>query len=143
MTAQNLRFESPNERIKAEIDNGKLGQIYTAGIRYLRRRGIPGWGKFHIVEESRGGPLIDVGVHFIDLSLWFMAFPKPVAVSGKTYRMFGDRKDLCNGSWGIGYPLEEFDVEDYAAAFVRFENDVTLIIDGIYESSEKNKEVIL
>jgi len=129
MTAQHFRFMKPHEELKATVESGKLGQIYTARVSMLRRRHIPGWGKFHIVSESTGGPVIDIGVHLIDLALWLMDFPKPVSVSGQAYRMFGDREDLVSGEWACNYPRPEFDVEDYANAYVRFENDVTMSLE--------------
>ena len=129
MVAQHMRFEASSEKLKAVVERGDLGEVYTASARCLRRRGIPGWGKFHIREESLGGPLIDIGVHVMDLCLWLMGCPKPIAASGKVYRMFGDRKDLCNGEWGANYPPKEFDVEDYATALVRFEKGVTMSVE--------------
>jgi predicted dehydrogenase len=128
MVAQHMRFEGGNEKLKAAIQRGELGRIYTGSAVYLRRRGIPGWGKFHIKRESLGGPLIDIGVHVMDLCVWFMGCPKPVAASGKVWRMFGDRKDLVN-CWGNLHPPDEFDVEDYASAMVRFENDITMNVE--------------
>lgn len=129
MVAQFMRFEPDAEKLKEVIDTGRLGTIYSANATYLRRRGIPGWGKFHIAKESLGGPLIDIGVHVLDLAVWLMGSPKPIAASGKVYRMFGDREDLCNGEWGEPYDRKEFDVEDYASAYVRFENDSTLTME--------------
>jgi predicted dehydrogenase len=129
MVAQHMRFEAVAEKLKAVVERGELGQIYTASARYLRRRGIPGWGTFHLKKESLGGPLIDIGVHVMDLCVWLMGCPKPVAASGKVYRMFGDRPDLCNGDWGEPYPPKEFDVEDHAVAFVRFEKGITMHVD--------------
>lgn len=129
MVAQHMRFEAQVEALKAVIERGDLGQIYTANAKYLRRRGIPGWGKFHLRKESLGGPLIDIGVHVMDLCVWLMGCPKPIAASGKVYRMFGDREDLCNADWGRPYPPKEFDVEDYAVAFVRFEKNITMLVE--------------
>lgn len=129
MVAQHMRFEAAHEKLKAVVDSGELGQIYLARACWLRRRGIPGWGKFHIKKESLGGPLIDIGVHVMDLAMWLMGFPKPVAAAGKTYRMFGDRKDLCNAEWGEPYPPSEFDVEDYAVAFVRLQNGIVMTVE--------------
>ncbi|MCC6152397.1 MAG: Gfo/Idh/MocA family oxidoreductase [Candidatus Hydrogenedentes bacterium] len=129
MVAQFMRFEPDSEKLKEVVESGRLGQIYSANATYLRRRGIPGWGKFHIAKESLGGPLIDLGVHVLDLAIWLMGSPKPIAASGKVYRMFGDREDLCNGEWGEPYDRKEFDVEDYASAYVRFEKDITLTLD--------------
>ena len=129
MVAQYMRFEGHSELLKKAVDAGELGDIYTGRTYWMRRRGIPGWGKFHIAAESLGGPLIDIGVHMLDLCLWLMGSPVPVAASGKVYRKFGDRKDLVNPEWGVPYPAGEFDVEDYATAFIRFENGVTLTTD--------------
>ncbi|MFH1741171.1 MAG: Gfo/Idh/MocA family oxidoreductase [bacterium] len=128
MVAQHMRFESQHERLKEVIQRGELGEVYFADATILRRRGIPGWGQFHIKKESLGGPLIDLGVHIIDMAVWLMGNPKPIAASGKVYRMFGDRKDLCNADWGHGYPPKEYDVEDFAAAFIRFKNNITLSV---------------
>lgn len=143
MVAQHMRFEAPHEKLKDVVERGTLGQIYTASAVWLRRRGIPGWGKFHIRKESLGGPLIDIGVHMMDLCMWLMGFPKPKAVMGKVYRMFGDRKDLVNGSWGEPYPPKEFDVEDYAIALVRCENDITMRVEASWAANipEERNEV--
>jgi len=128
MVAQHQRFEARSEQIKEAIRRGDLGEIYYAHGQVLRRRGIPGWSKFHIKKESRGGPVIDIGVHVIDLAVWLMGCPKPMAASGKVYRMFGDRDDLCNAEWGENYVKKEFDVEDFAAAFIRFQNNITMSV---------------
>lgn len=143
MVAQHMRFESAHEKLKSVVESGELGQIYTSKAVYLRRRGIPGWGKFHIAMESLGGPLIDIGVHVMDLCVWLMGCPKPVAASGKVWRMFGDRKDLMNADWGKPYPSKEFDVEDYAAAFVRFENDITMNVEVSWAANIPSERVEL
>ncbi len=126
MVAQHMRFEAGAEKLKEVAESGALGQIYASEAKWLRRRGIPGWGKFHIAKESLGGPMIDIGVHMMDLCVWLMGCPKPVAASGKVYRMFGDREDLFNADWGRPYPPKEFDVEDHATGFVRFEKGITM-----------------
>lgn len=129
MVAQHMRFEAGHEKLKEIIERGELGQIYHANAVMLRRRGIPGWGRFHIQKESLGGPLIDIGVHVMDLTMWLMGFPKPIAASGRVHRMFGDRDDLVNATWGADYNKKEFDVEDYAVALVRFENGASMHIE--------------
>ncbi len=126
MVAQHMRFEAGHEKLKEVAESGALGKIYSGEAKWLRRRGIPGWGKFHIAKESFGGPMADIGVHMMDLCMWLMGFPKPLAVSGKIYRMFGDREDLFNAEWGRHYPAKEFDVEDYALGLVRLEGGATM-----------------
>ncbi|MGB9691274.1 MAG: Gfo/Idh/MocA family protein [Candidatus Sumerlaeaceae bacterium] len=110
--------------IKRRIDEGLLGDIYFGRSHALRRRGVPGWGEFHIRDKSGGGPLIDIGVHALDCILWLMGSPQPVTVTGKTYTMFGNRTSFFS-AWGE-YKREDFDVEDFAVGFVRFSNGATL-----------------
>lgn len=123
-----FRFMPHIRFLKRRIEEGALGQIYFARSNALRRRGIPGWGQFHIRAKSGGGPLIDIGVHTLDTILWLMGSPTATAVSGKTYRMFGDRPDYYS-PWGE-YKREEFDVEDFAAGFVRLANGATLVLEA-------------
>ena len=71
----NVRFEAGSQAVKRFIDDGKLGEIYYARAHALRRRGIPSWGLFTQKDKQGGGPLIDVGVHVLDLTLWLMGYP--------------------------------------------------------------------
>ncbi|MCX7625135.1 MAG: Gfo/Idh/MocA family oxidoreductase [Candidatus Sumerlaeaceae bacterium] len=124
--------------IKRRIDEGLLGDIYFGRSHALRRRGIPGWGEFHIRDKSGGGPLIDIGVHALDCILWLMGSPQPVTVSGKTYTMFGNRVTFFS-AWG-DYKRDEFDVEDFAAGFVRFSNGATLVLAASWAAHIEEQE---
>lgn len=121
---------------KAFIDAGELGRVYHAKANIYRRRGIPGLGGWFTTKAlAGGGPLIDVGVHIIDLALHLMSFPRPVRVSGKVYANFGPRMKgyVYEGMWA-GPPRYEgvFDVEDAAHALVRFEGGLTLEINATW-----------
>lgn len=127
MTAQHFRFSGHAKAMKAEIDTGALGEVYHARSWMLRRSGAPTRPGFILKAQATGGPCIDIGVHILDLTLWFMGNPKPIAVTGVS------RTELAHQAgafsvWGGPIP-QEFDVEDFAAAFVRFENGATLILE--------------
>jgi predicted dehydrogenase len=129
MIGQNNRFHSEISLLKELIEKGKLGQIYHAKTGWIRRNGIPGWGSwFTSMERAGGGPLIDIGVHMLDLTLWLMGFPKPRAVFGRTYGVFGPRKKGLS-SYGSINERGVFDVEDLAVAMIRFEGGTTLTLD--------------
>jgi predicted dehydrogenase len=107
--------------IRALAEGGELGEVYFARTGWIRNRGIPlGSGWFADRELAGGGPLIDLGVHRIDLALWFMGHPEPVSVTGVAYDMLGKRLAAERG--------QEFSVEDLAAGFVRFEGGAALSI---------------
>jgi predicted dehydrogenase len=127
MTAQHFRFSGKSRAMKAELDKGVLGNIYHARSWMLRRSGAPTRPGFIMKKHSSGGPCIDIGVHILDLTLWFMGNPKPVAVTGVARAEIAHQENAFS-NWGASIP-KEFDVEDFAAAFVRFENGATLVLE--------------
>lgn len=128
MTAQHMRFHANSQAMKAEIGTGALGEIYHARGWMLRRAAYPGRASFVQKRHSGGGPCIDIGVHVLDLTLWLMGNPKPVTVSGVARKELANNPDLFT-IWGLAPPPEGWDVEEFAAAFVRFENGATLVLE--------------
>jgi predicted dehydrogenase len=127
MTAQHFRFMGSSRALKAEVDAGALGQIYHARSWLLRRAAAPTRPGFIMKKHSSGGPCIDIGVHILDLTLWLMGNPNPVAVTGVARAELAHQEGAFS-IWGGAIP-PEFDVEDFSAAFVRFENGATLILE--------------
>ncbi|MFW6162024.1 MAG: Gfo/Idh/MocA family protein [Planctomycetota bacterium] len=130
MVGQSSRFSERSRAAKEICDSGRLGEVYFAETFFLRRRGVPTWGQFHMKEHSGGGPIYDLGVHAIDLLFWLMGTPTVKAVSGVTYRKFGNRDEglatsLAESGAPLGvltprpYDYTDFDVEDMAAGFIR------------------------
>ena len=128
MTAQHFRFHGVSQAMKEEIETGVLGDVYHARSWWLRRNGLPVAPTFVYKKFSGGGPCIDIGVHVLDLTLWLMGHPRPVAVSGVARTALARRPGSFT-SWGRLPVPQDLDVEDFAAAFVRFENGATLILE--------------
>ena len=115
----NNRYRGDVQFIKRAVDAGDFGEIYFAKTGWIRRRGIPGAGGwFTTKKQSGGGPLIDLGVHVIDMTMYMMGSPLPVAVSGCAVQKFP--QIVGRGT---------FDVEDFASAYVRFENGATMAVE--------------
>jgi predicted dehydrogenase len=129
MTAQHFRFKGSSQAMKAEIETGALGEVYHARAWMLRRSGLPVRPTFIYQSLSGGGPTIDIGVHILDLTLWLMGHPKPVAVSGVARTELAHHPGAFTTLWGRGLVPQDLDVEDFAAAFVRFENGATLMLE--------------
>ena len=126
MVGQVLRFRDDVLALKNEIDSGKIGEIYYARTMARRVRGIPKWGGWFTQQNmAGGGPLIDTGVHIIDLAWWLCGCPRPISASATTYAKFGPQK-LGLGAGGVGNENGVFDVEDLAAGLVRFENGLSI-----------------
>lgn len=127
MTAQHFRFSGSAKAMKAELNSGALGDIYHARSWMLRRAGMLTRPGFILKAQAGGGACIDIGVHILDLTLWFMGNPKPVTVTGVARKELAAQPGAFS-VWGGTIP-QEMDVEEFAAAFVRFENGATLVLE--------------
>ncbi|WP_199624580.1 Gfo/Idh/MocA family protein [Paenibacillus alkalitolerans] len=136
------RYASNTNVLKRFIDAGDLGEIYYAKASCLRRLGNPG-GWFSDKERSGGGPLIDLGVHVIDLCWYLMGKPKVKSVSGNTYRQLGNRSNIENLSFykAADYDASKNSVEDLANALIRFENGASLMVDVSFTLHAKKDEI--
>ncbi len=120
------RFKGDSQVIKRHIEGGELGEVYYARCGYLRRSGIPGWGSwFTRRSEAGAGPIYDIGVHVLDLTLWLMSNFRPAAAYASSYSKFGPEKKAL-GAWGTQEPDGRFDVEDLAAALLRMEDGASV-----------------
>ena len=116
--------------LKKEAVDGTFGDIYYAKATALRRRAVPTWGVFLNEYEQGGGPLIDIGTHSLDLTLWIMDNYKPKYCVGTTYHKLN--KDTNQGNaWGRWDP-EKFTVEDSAFGFVVMENGATINLESAW-----------
>ncbi|MBN1863326.1 MAG: Gfo/Idh/MocA family oxidoreductase, partial [Victivallales bacterium] len=76
MVPHQMRWTPGSQKLRKISEKGELGRIYYVKASWLRQAGIPGWGSwFTRFEESGGGPLIDIGVHMLDLALFQMGSP--------------------------------------------------------------------
>ncbi|MEG2004057.1 MAG: Gfo/Idh/MocA family oxidoreductase, partial [Clostridia bacterium] len=113
---------------KHECDEGNLGEIYYAKATALRRRAVPTWGVFLNEYEQGGGPLIDIGTHALDLTLWCMNNFKPKYCVGTTFKKLGDKFPTGN-PWG-DWKKEDFTVEDAAFGFIVMQNGATIVLES-------------
>ncbi len=124
------RYASNTRILKQFIDANELGDIYYAKASCLRRLGNPG-GWFSDIERSGGGPLIDLGVHVIDICWYLMGKPKVKSIKGNTYNKLGNRSNVENLSFyqAADYDATKNTVEDLANAVISFENGASIMVD--------------
>lgn len=129
MTAQHYRFAGISQAMKKEIDGGALGDIYHARSWMLRRNAYIATPTFVQKKHSGGGACIDIGVHVLDLTLWLMGNPKPVTISGTARTELAHQPGQFSRI-GPDIPVsKDWDVEEFANAFVRFDNGATLMLE--------------
>ncbi|MBN1863922.1 MAG: Gfo/Idh/MocA family oxidoreductase [Victivallales bacterium] len=128
-----FRFTPQSYALKQEVDSGILGKIYYARTVWLRRRGMPGFGGwFGQKKLAGGGPIIDLGVHRLDLALYLMNYPKPVWVMAATFDHIAREKALKSGKL--------FDVEDMGVASIKFDDGAMLTLEASWAGNIKNNE---
>lgn len=129
-----LRFGDEAKIAKDFIDQGYLGDIYYSKATYLRRHGAPG-GWFTDKARSAGGPVIDLGVHVIDLTRYLMGKPAVKSVFASVENRLGNRPYLKNS---VGWkpedatPQDLYDVEDFAVAMIKYEDGKTTLLETSY-----------
>lgn len=130
----NHRRRGDVQALKQIIDAGLLGDIYYAKAGWLRREGIPGMGSWFTRQaKSGGGPLMDIGVHMLDMALHLLGEPDVTTATAATYAEFGPRGKGAS-AYGLGrktdVTADDFDVEDLATAFLRLDRGGTLLLES-------------
>ncbi len=131
----NQRFRPEHQYFREMIRSGELGNVYYASAGWRRMRGMPRFGGwFGQKKMSGGGPLIDLGVHMLDLTRWLIGNPKVVTVSASTFAHIGQA--LAREQ------KKDFDVEDLASALIRFDDGSSLVIEVSWALNFEEREKI-
>jgi predicted dehydrogenase len=132
MISFDKRFRDDVQWIKKYIESGAIGKIYYAKAHWMRRAGIPRLGSWFVSKETAGGgPLIDLGVHVLDIAMYLMNEPEPIAVSANTYAEFGPRGlKGWSGREQFSDEKRPYEVEDLATAFIRLDTGATLLLEA-------------
>ena len=123
--------------LKQSIDQGEMGEIYHAEVKWHRRRGIPGWGSFTNKEIQGGGPLIDIGAHMLDSTLYLLNYPEISYVCATSSDRLG--KSSKAGLMGTWDP-EKFTVEDSLFGFLKFKNGTSLELQTSFAINQKERD---
>lgn len=125
------RFDPRSKLIRKQIAEGAFGKILYVRCQALRRRGIPNWGVFGRKELQGGGPMIDIGVHVLEMAHYMIGSPRPVSATGNCFTYMGDKPSdtVCN--WP-NWDYKTYTVEDLAVGMLRFETGAMLTIEASF-----------
>ncbi|MFH1567691.1 MAG: Gfo/Idh/MocA family oxidoreductase [Gemmatimonadota bacterium] len=133
------RFDPRTKFIKDAVDAGRMGKVLYGRVQALRRRGIPNWGVFGRKDLQGGGPLIDIGVHALEMTHFAMGSPEPVAASGQIFTYLGDRKSDVVSQWP-NWDYKTYTVEDLAIGQIRFATGAVLTIEASFAAHIQKNE---
>ena len=124
------RLRDDTQTLHASCEAGELGEIYFAKAHALRRRAVPTWGVFPNKALQGGGPLIDIGTHALDITLWMMNNYEPKSVSGQVFYKLGRQEDGPAGNVFGPWDPKTFEVEDSAFGLVKMKNGATIYLEA-------------
>ncbi len=133
-----MRFEPKAQFIRQMSTGGQFGKILYGRCKALRRRGIPNWGVFGRKELQGGGPLIDIGVHIMEVTHYVMGSPRPIAASGQIFQYIGNKPSDVACSWP-DWDHKTYTVEDLAIGQIRFENGAVLQVESSFAAHCKDE----
>lgn len=122
------RFRQDTLALKERCARGELGKIYYVRAQATRRRCVPCWGSMMDKKLQGGGPLIDIGVHVLDLAMWMMDDFDVDFVTGNVFYELGKRSgepNLC-GPWDP----EKNTVEDSAVAMIHMKSGAIIMLEA-------------
>jgi predicted dehydrogenase len=125
------RFHPATKFLTQAREEGEFGKVMFVKCQALRRRGIPNWGVFGQKEKQGGGPMIDIGVHVIEMAHYVMGSPRPVAASGNTWTYMGNKPSNIQSMWP-GWDYKTYTVEDLAVGQIRFDNGAIMQIEASF-----------
>lgn len=126
------RFRDDSIFLRKVVDDGVLGDIYYGKAYAIRRRGIPTWGVFTDKSKQGGGPLIDIGTHSLDLTLWYMGNYDVHSVTGVSFEKIGRDPATCFGNNNGPWDTATYDVEDSAMGFIRMKNGAVISLESAW-----------
>lgn len=115
------RYDPNMQLIRDIVMSGQLGKTYYVETGGGRRRGMP-WGTFINKKTAIYGAIADIGCYSLDFVMNSMGYPKPLTVSAMSANYFGK-----NQKYNGGNDPDEFEVEDFGAAFIRLDNGCTVL----------------
>lgn len=124
------RFRPEVQNLHAACKNGDLGEIYYGKAHAVRRRGVPTWGVFMDKEAQGGGPLIDIGTHALDITLWCMDNYDVDRVSGSVFYKLGGLKQATEGNLFGPWDPETYEVEDSAMGYITMKNGAAISLEA-------------
>lgn len=124
------RFRPEVQALHQACAAGELGDIYFAKAHAVRRKAVPTWGVFPDKSQQGGGPLIDIGTHALDITLWMMNNYEPDTITGSVFYKLGNLEGAEEGNMFGPWDPKTYEVEDSAFGYIKMKNGATIFLEA-------------
>lgn len=124
------RFRAEVQNLHQACQKGELGDIYYGKAHAVRRRAVPTWGVFPDKSQQGGGPLIDIGTHALDITLWCMNNYEIESVTGSVFYKLGSLPEAVEGNLFGPWDPKTFEVEDSAMGYIKLKNGAAITLEA-------------
>lgn len=132
------RFRADSQCLHEACAAVDLGDIYFAKAHAIRRRAVPTWGVFPDKSKQGGGPLIDIGTHALDLTLWCMDNYEVESITGSVFEKLGHSKLAAQDNMFGPWDTDTFEVEDSAFGYIKMKNGATIFLESAWAINMKD-----
>lgn len=126
------RYDVRSRILRKAVEDGFFGKVMFVRVQALRRRGIPNWGVFGRKELQGGGPLIDIGVHALEMAHFVIGSPEPIAASGNVWTYMGNKAPDMHWCWWPNWDYKTYNVEDFAAGSIRTKTGTIIHVESSF-----------
>lgn len=131
------RFRKDSQVLHAACEAGDLGEIYMGKAHAIRRRAVPTWGVFPNKALQGGGPLIDIGTHALDITLWCMNNYDVESVTGQVFYKLGHSELAAQDNLFGPWDPKTYEVEDSAFGFIKMKNGALIYLESAWAINMK------